>query len=167
MHKQKRPMRWMPKALLATLPAFLMAACASIDCTMTSAVSCHYALRGGVDTLYDSLTVLTLRPDSNDVVMLNRLSRFTSFSLPMSYAHDSDELLFVTKDTSGVTRTDTVIVFKTNTPHFESVDCAPRYFHTITNVTTTHHRIDSIAIANPNVDYDEKEDLLIYFHPGI
>ena len=30
---------------------------------------------------------------------------------------------------------------------------------------TTHHAIDSIVIAHPNIDYDEKENLLIYFHP--
>lgn len=165
MHNRKSPQSWLPKTLAAMLPAFLLAACASIDCTMTSAVSCRYALRGSVDTLYDSLTVITMRPDSNDAVMLNRLARFTSFTLPMSYANGRDELLFIMKDTTGVTRTDTVTIAKTNVPHFESVDCQPRFFHTITDVKTTHHRIDSIAIANPNVDNDEKENLLIYFHP--
>lgn len=152
------------RILAATTPLFLLAACASIDCSTTNTVSCRYALRGNVDTLSDTLTIITTRPDSNDCVVLNRLSNATAFTLPMSYGNDSDQLYFVLKDTLGTERTDTVTIFKTNDPHFESIDCQPRFFHTITAVQTTHNAIDSITIANSNVNFDEKENLLIYFH---
>lgn len=153
------------ESLLLVVPLLLLSACASIDCSITSAVSCHYSLRGEVDALSDTLTILAMRPNSNDTIVLNRLTQANAFSLPVSYEYDSDQLLFLQKDTVGELRTDTVTLFKTNNPHFDSVDCPPRFFHTITRVQTTHHGIDSIVIAHPNIDYDEKENLLIYFHP--
>ena len=141
MHYKRTFLRRLVPAALVAAPILLMAACASIDCAMTTAVGCRYALRG--DTVHDTLTILAVRPGSSD----------------------RDQLVFQLTDTLGTTRTDTVTVFKTNDPHFESVDCPARFFHTLTEVTTTHHAIDSIVIAHPNIDYDEKENLLIYFHP--
>lgn len=151
---------------LALLVAFFLMACSSIDCPMNNTIGCKYALRGNDGTFSDTLSVITLRPDSNDAVIQNRITRVTTFSLPMSYEHERDTLLFVLTDTLGKTSIDTTVISKTNTPHFESVDCPARFFHTIKEIKTTHHRIDSIVIANPNVDNEEKENLLIYFHPA-
>ena len=62
------------------------------------------------------------------------------------------------------TTLDTVTVTKENHPHFESVDCSPAYFHTITAVSTTHNAIDSVVIKNPDVNYDtSKKHFYIYF----
>ena len=85
----------------------------------------------------------------------------------MSYSQDEDELRFEMIDTITKTvTTDIVKIQKTNQPHFESVDCNPAFFHTITGVTHTKNAIDSVVINNPNVDTDEtKEHLYIYFHP--
>ena len=61
-------------------------------------------------------------------------------------------------------RPDTVTVEKTDEMHFESVDCNPSFFHTISRVTHTKHVIDSIVIQNPKVDYDsQREHFRIYF----
>jgi hypothetical protein len=58
------------------------------------------------------------------------------------------------------------VVKKTDKMHFESVDCAATYFHTLTGVNYTKHSIDSIVIRNKEVDYDSKrEHFRIYFHP--
>lgn len=163
MHYKRTFLRRLVPAALVAAPILLMAACASIDCAMTTAVGCRYALRG--DTVHDTLTILAVRPGSSDSVLVNRLVQPQAFTIPMSYGADRDQLVFQLTDTLGTTRTDTVTVFKANDPHFESVDCPARFFHTLTEVTTTHHAIDSIVIAHPNIDYDEKENLLIYFHP--
>ena len=59
---------------------------------------------------------------------------------------------------------DTVTVEKIDEMHFESVDCNPSFFHTISRVTHTKHVIDSIVIQNPKVDYDsQREHFRIYF----
>lgn len=161
MHNKPTLLRRLTQVTMVAAPILLTVACASIDCAMTTSVGCRYALRG--NTIHDTLTILAVRPDSSDCVVLNRMVQPTAFTLPTSYGGDRDELIFLLTDTLGTTRKDTVTVFKTNDPHFESVDCPARFFHTITKVTTTHHAIDSIVMAHPNINYDEKENLLIYF----
>lgn len=85
----------------------------------------------------------------------------------MSYTRDQDALFILLKDTLGRTVRDTIKVSKTNTPHFESVDCAMSYFHTITAVSTSHHVIDSVVLINPNVTYDTSSPhFRIYFKSG-
>ena len=85
----------------------------------------------------------------------------------MSYTRDQDALFILLKDTLGRTVRDTIRVSKTNTPHFESVDCAMSYFHTITGVSTSHHAIDSVVLINPNVTYDTSSPhFRIYFKSG-
>jgi hypothetical protein len=87
-------------------------------------------------------------------VAVNRAVGLSSFTVPISYSGDEDVFFFLFNDTVGFYAIDTVSVRKTNRPHLESVDCNPSYFHTITNVRWTHNAIDSIAINNPNVNYD-------------
>lgn len=146
-----------------------LASCSSIDCPLNSLVYTQYQLRnaaGEVDTLStDTLTISTTRADGNDSVLLNKSVRTTAFTLPISYEGQQDVFFFELKDTlTKVNTIDTVSVMKENTPHFESVDCAPAFFHTITSVAHTNHRIDSIAINNPEVNYDtSKTHLYIYF----
>ena len=119
------------------------------------------------DTLTDTLTILTARRDGQDTIIYNKGVKATSFSLPMSYTRDQDALFFLLKDTLGRTVRDTIRVSKTNTPHFESVDCAMSYFHTITAVSTSHHTIDSVVLINPNVTYDTSSPhFRIYFKSG-
>ena len=119
------------------------------------------------DTLTDTLTTLTARRDVKDTIIYNKGVKTTSFSLPMSYTRDQDALFILLKDTLGRTVRDTIRVSKTNTPHFESVDCAMSYFHTITAVSTSHHTIDSVVLINPNVTYDTSSPhFRIYFKSG-
>ena len=104
--------------------------------------------------------------------------------IPISYQSDEDVLYFVRSfpylyETTVINEegievdtilklaayvTDTVTVVKTNRKHFESIDCAPSFFHTIRNVTYTRNAIDSIVINNPEVNYDpSKEHFRVYF----
>ena len=112
MHYKRTFLRRLVPAALVAAPILLMAACASIDCAMTTAVGCRYALRG--DTVHDTLTILAVRPGSSDSVLVNRLVQPQAFTVPMSYGADRDQLVFQLTDTLGTTRTDTVTVFKTN-----------------------------------------------------
>lgn len=162
-----RPMHTLPVCLVAFI--LLAASCSSIDCPMNSLVYTQYQLMnagtGKVDTLADTLTISTTRTDGNDSVLINRNVKTTEFSLPISYAQPQDIFYFETIDTVlKATTLDTVTVTKENRPHFESVDCSPAYFHTITAVSTTHNAIDSVVIKNPDVNYDtSKKHFYIYF----
>lgn len=154
---------------LFTVIAVSITACSSIDCPLNSLVYTQYQLRnaaGLVDTLYDTLTISTQRAiDGNDSVLVNRNVKTTEFSLPISYAHPQDVFFFETIDTlTKATTYDTVTVTKEDRPHFESVDCSPAYFHTITGVSCTNNAIDSIVINYPDVNYDtSRKHFNIYF----
>ena len=110
--------------------------------------------------------MLTPTASGRDTLVFNRGVGLTSFSLPISYVNPCDTFYFGLKPQGDNTEwiIDRVLVNKTNTPRFESVDCQVAYFHTITSVETSHFFIDSIVINNPNVDYDtERKHFRIYF----
>lgn len=171
----KRRMKFSAFSPLSLLPAVIvvimltgLAACSSIDCPLNSLVYTQYQLMnaaGRVDTLADTLTISTKRTDGNDSVLINRSVRTTEFSLPISYSQPQDVFFVETIDTlTKAVTLDTITVEKVDRPHFESVDCSPSYFHTITAVGTTHNAIDSVVINNPDVDYDtSRKHFNIYF----
>lgn len=102
--------------------------------------------------------------EGTDSVLINKDVKVDSFSLPMSYSLDEDVLFFEIHTLSKQVFKDTVTVSKENRSHFESVDCSPSFFHTITDVKTTHNYIDSIVINQKEVNYDaSKAHFYIYF----
>lgn len=148
----------MKKALLTMLSACL-AACTSIDCPVQHTVMAHYAVMTSdmtvADTLRDTLNVYTKRMNLKDTLLLNEACGLTVFSLNVSYSNPEDTLFF--KFNNGpFMAVDTVWMKKENTPHFESVDCNASFFHTVTDIRTTHNAIDNITINNPTIDYDPK-----------
>lgn len=147
----------------------LTASCSSIECPLNSLVYTQYQLMrpdGSKDTLTQFLSVYTNRAiDGNDSILINLNTNTTELALPISYSQPQDVFYFEMIDTIiGYTLLDTVTVAKVDKPHFESVECSPLFFHTITSVSTTHNAIDSIVIKNPDVSYDtSKKHLYIYF----
>lgn len=156
----------MQKVIGAIAVALLVCACSSIDCPIQNTVYTTYKVYNRsekVDTLRDTLTVYSKRVEGTDSVFLNKDIKVTDFSLPISYTADADTLFFQFKNVNSIIFNDTVTVSKTNTPHFESVDCSPSFFHTLTGLKYTKNRIDSIAIKNTTVSYDaSKEHFHIY-----
>lgn len=164
--KLKKKSNFNPFFNLIIVVAAIMISCSSIDCPLYHSVYTTYSLRKAgtekVDTLSDTVYVWTTRYDGLDT-LVNSLTHFTTFDLPISYTQDVDTFYFFRHDGKAFASLDTVRIYKTNTPHFESVDCAPGYFHELTNITTTHNGIDSIIIRNKSVDYDAKQHFYIYF----
>ena len=145
--------------------ALLLVGCSSIDCPIISTVSARYMVRGASDTLHDTLTVRALRINNSDTILLNRSVLTTYFDIPMSYGQAADQLRFTLTDTTSTIINDTVTLYKTDIPHFESVDCSPSYFHQFTNLQCTHHMLDSVSIAKPAVNYDTNSTHInLYFH---
>ena len=145
----------------------LVSACSSIDCPIENKVYCKYKLAGKVTQLSDTLSVDGLRPDEPNVVLLNREEDASEFSLPVSHVHAEDVLVLTLVNSASKASYDTIWLKKTNIPHFESVDCAPRYFHRIEKVTCTRHTLDSIIIKNSEITYDTTGgNILLYFKSG-
>lgn len=167
---QTRKRRWTkeisPLIMMMVIPALfvILSACSSIDCPLNNQVYSTYKLAGNVLILEDSLSISTTKVSGVDSVLINLDAHIDSFTVPMSYQGKEDVLYFQIGSPSGYNTIDTVRVQKLDKPHFESVDCNPSFYHTITGVTHTHHRIDSIVINNANVTYNAtKCHFYIYF----
>lgn len=153
----------MRRIALSFLIVLLLASCSSVDCPLYNTVMTKYVLGGEVDVLADTLTISS---EGTDSILLNHISKANEFLVPISYHHPADVLYFKFEGESG-TLTDTVTIEKTNTPHFESVECSPTFFHTIDHVSWTRHAIDSIVITKAQVDYDTTQGhLLLYLKRG-
>ena len=152
----------------------LLHSCSSINCPIQTAVSINYALRQPTDrygenrqdTLAtgDTLWIWTQRSDGTDTLLLNRGTRLTTFSLPVSSSHPEDMLVFYVADSLGYSL-DTLWIKKEDQPHFENVDCQAIFFHTLTAVRSTHNRIDSVVINTADVTFDtEPTHLYLFLH---
>lgn len=152
--------------------AMMASACSSIDCALNHSVRCQYALCDAngekVQLTGGQLTVSTRRTsDGSDTTLLNHQANASTFALPMSMANAADTLTFTITVDEQFSQSDVVVIEKTNTPNFESVDCAPYYNHTITAISSTHNFIDSIVVKNKNVTNDaSQENLHIYLRTG-
>lgn len=160
-------------ALTVVAAMIAAAACTSVDCPVENTVATVMKLQradGTADTLRtDTLTITSPRGEGKaDTTLLNRSIGTTSFQLPVSYTQPVDTLYLTLADTVEINHKvyyDTIYISKTNSPHFESVDCNISYFHEITAVEHTRNRIDSIVINKPSVNYDlTKEHLRLYFN---
>ena len=142
----------------------LMVGCTTLDCPLNNTTYTKYRLQGDITTLADTLTISTNRLEGTDSVLINKDVNVDSFILPMSYSQPQDSFFVETRNIEHKVYLDTIVVKKIDTPHFESVDCKPSFFHTITDVKTTTHRIDSIVINSKDVNYnDSKPHFYIYF----
>jgi hypothetical protein len=160
----------MRRLFLLLILSVVLVACSSIECPIENTVAVNYAVmkyQNGeevADTLNDTLWVWSRRSDGDDTLLYNRGVNVRSFSLPASYQGPQDTLIFLTVDTLQNFDVDTVWISKEDIPHFESVDCAVRYFHKITDVRSTHEAIDTIIINNSSVTYDSSvKHLYIHF----
>ena len=139
-----------------------MVSCASIDCPLNNTVHAKFKFSA---TVPYTLTVSAKISEDSDSILFNRGEKVDSILLPMSYSRAQDVYYFEFTDENG-TKTDTITVSKEDRPHFESVDCSPSIFHTIMGVSSTNLVIDSIAINNKDVTYDERKPHFIIYLKG-
>lgn len=152
-------MRRLVWALPIAILMSVAASCSSIDCPLNNIV---YAKFKFATRLTDTLTVSAAISAESDSVLYNRGVNVDSIQIPLSYSHQQDVFYFQFADTIG-TKIDTVRVEKQDRPHFESVDCSPAIFHTITGVSFTTRAIDSISINNNEVTYDSRKPHFIVY----
>lgn len=156
------------RKLLAFLSVVLIVSCSSVDCPVYNMVATNYRCynsNGDSLKLTDTLSVYTKRKDGTDTLILNKLVGRATFSLPVSYSHPEDKLVFSFSNGKTVT-TDTVWVKKDDIPHFESIDCNAKFFHTLTGVRSTTNKLDSVVIKNTSVNYDATT-IHFYLYPKV
>ena len=140
---------------------FNLTSCDTYNCLLETKVQYVYGFynSGGSIAIHDTLTITAL--DIN-TVLANRLVDASQVKLPVSYYNDADTLEFLIQGEDGE-GSDTLYIEKKNIAHLDDVSCPAHMWHYITRVYSTHHLIDTVLISEPNINYDGKENLQIYF----
>jgi len=158
-------------ALIVAIFSGLFSACTNIDCPLDNVVMMQCNLYQSETKAALTLTdMLTIKPASRDTLLLNEDTNISSFLVPLNPGATSDTLVCFFLNESGQEGIDTLFISHTPQPHFESVDCPASIFHTLTGVRHTSHpladmplTIDSVAIVREIVNYDDIENLRIFF----
>lgn len=152
--------------MVAMAMVLALSACSSVDCPVNSMVRMVYTLDGDVTTLIYPLSVLTIKADGKDTVLIQPTENTSKFSLPVSYSQPQDVIILSVDKGLDKPVNDTIYVSKTNYPHFESVDCQPCFFHNITEVAYTSHMLQDLSVVKNTVDYDsDNTHIYLYFRP--
>lgn len=163
------------KILFLLLPfgvSWVVAACDSVSCPLNNTVESVYGFyasgRGddGVFVEGPAVTIgdtLNIKAVGHETLLANRLVGQSGVSLPVSFYADVDTLEFSFTDKQGRRGADTLWISKKNTHHFDDPSCPVHMWHTILDVRSTHHLIDTIVIADPAVNYDSDENFQVYF----
>lgn len=145
---------------LSYLFLFLMSGCSESDCSLGGRPAARFnfidSKKHTLVSLFDSLTVTTLGTDS---ILLNKVKAINHITLPLNYVEK--ETTFILKYNRFVY--DTLWVEHENYPHFISMDCGISMFYHLKNVKYTTNLIDSIALRNPDIDDNEKENFQIFY----
>lgn len=161
----KRPITLLLSAV-ATLVVIVAASlvlkgCGGVDCTINNTVTAtlnFYSLSGVPVAYTDTLTV-TVVGAKGDSVVLNRKTKATGFTFPLGYTSECDT--FVLHYRGGWT--DSLFLWHENHPFFISLDCGTAMFHTLTRAECTHTFLHEAVIAEPEINYDGKENIRLHF----
>lgn len=112
----------------------------------------------------DTLPWLTVTALDTDSTIINKQEKVTDISLPLRYAADSTVLVFHYSATEATLK-DTVVIWHQNVPYFESMDCGYTMKQTMTKVSCTTHKLDSIIIKQGNEQANTLgiENLKLYY----
>lgn len=98
----------------------------------------------------------------NDSAISKNKSMNEAF-LPLRATMNSTQWVIEVAITNGSTVSDTITLDYKSTPYFASAECGAMFSFELSNVVTTHHIIDSVAITQKNVTNVKAENLRIYF----
>lgn len=148
-----------------------MTACSNIECPLDNQVEMTLAFYDvqteQTTTISDTLTVYGLKKGTEQLYF-NRGTGIKSLKLSLNPAAQCDTLLLRFSNPTHY-YVDTLVVNHTPLPHFESLDCPAAVFHTLRSVRWVGHAltlyplsVDSVAISNSNVHYEDVENLKVF-----
>lgn len=97
-----------------------------------------------------------------DTVLVNKLISGSSVSLPMAYYSNRDTIVFQYR---SISLRDTLYIDHESYSNVELPECGAHRFHTLHSITCpTNAAISSVEIVDPYVDYEQRENVRIYFN---
>ncbi len=106
----------------------------------------------------EALTV-SMMVNGRDSIVVNHITNAKELTLPMSYTSHCDTVILKFLDRYN----DTLYIYHHNTPIYQSMECGIIMHHTITGSRHTTNFIDSITINTANVNFDNNENIKLYF----
>ena len=106
----------------------------------------------------DALTV-SVMINGNAAIAVNHVTNAKEIKLPMSYTATCDTIIMNFFDSYN----DTLYIGHGNIPIYQSMECGVIMHHRLTDVAHTTRLIDSMAINNANVNFDNNENIKLYF----
>lgn len=157
--------------LFGAAVAIAAASCTSIECPLDNQVlmtlSFYNAQTQEATTLTDTLSVYGIK-NGTEYLAFNRGVQIKSMLLPLNPTSQRDTFLLRFSNTEKWV-IDSLFVDHQPHPHFEAIDCPASTFHVLTHIDHTSHTLsafpltlDSFAIANPNVQYEDVEHLKVF-----
>ena len=150
-------------AILCPIISIVISCSEEADCSMAARalVQCNiYTIDPTTkEVLNDTLDSLTVTAFGTDSIIINKMKKVHAISLPLRYTVDSTKLVFhYTR-----TKTDTVVIWHTNTPYFLSMDCGYQMKQAITDIRYTRHDLDSIYRLNNEAGIYGRENLKLFY----
>ena len=90
---------------------------------------------------------------------INHVGSAKEIKLPMSYTAACDTVIMNFFDNCN----DTLYIGHNNIPIYQSMECGVIMHHRLTTATTTNVLIDSMAINNADVNFNNNENIKLYF----
>lgn len=97
----------------------------------------------------------------NDTILVNKASGKNYLQVQMSYFNKVDTLLF---RYGSIQLPDTIYIEHESYAHVDVPECGSFRYHLLKSVRATDNAIDHIEIVNPTVNYDQEENVKIYFN---
>ncbi len=103
----------------------------------------------------------TVTKQRKDTVLVNKLTNASSMKVPMSYFNETDTLVIKYK---SISLDDTIKVTHNSYAHVDQPECGTYRYHTLKSVSATDAAIDRVEIVNSKVNFDQAENVRIYFN---
>lgn len=135
------------------------------DCSLNNIAYNHVGFYitdvNGIESAYKFPEVLTvsLLVNGRDSIVVNHIQDTDGLTLPVSYTGNCDTLIFSYE--SGAV--DTLYIGHDNIPFYQSMECGVIMHHKLTEIGHTDIFIDSIAIKDATINFDNNENIKIYF----
>ncbi len=148
------------------LCSLLTAGCDSgYDCALENiAYNCIKFYTVGTDSiekeyaLPEALTV-SVMINGQAAIAVNHVTNAKEIKLPMCYTATCDTVIMNFFDSYN----DTLYIGHSNIPIYQSMECGVIMHHRLTGITHSSFLIDSTAINNANVNFDNNENIKLYF----
>ena len=152
--------------IFPVLCLLLFAGCDSgYDCALEdvgySRVKFYTIDSNGAETEYalpEALTV-SMMVNGESYIVVNHVTNAKEIKLPMSYTAACDTVIMDFLDRYS----DTLYIGHSNIPIYQSMECGVIMHHRLTTATSTNVIIDSLAVNETNVNFDNNENIKLYF----